>query len=83
MLVARPMSVEPSSSSTAPSCDELGGCDRVGSAVTAACATVAPEGEEDDEAGLEVDDAARSGAAPMEVWGRDAGEVSFRGRRTI
>lgn len=99
MLVARPIRVDPSSSST--------GWERVGSACAPVDATVAgdrlPVGADMGtvDAGSICMSAFRSGVGPLaafgdfagggwegtafrvEVWGREAGEVSLRGRKTI
>lgn len=93
MLVARPIRVDPSSSST--------GWERVGSACAPVDATVAgdrlPVGADMGTVDAEsiCISALKSGAAGdfvggwegtafrVEVWGREAGEVSLRGRKTI
>lgn len=87
MFVARPMSVEPSSSS--PGCSTL--CDSVGSALTDVCVTAAADCPVAEGPDTPVGESERgsSGSSPgpfgrrVELWGREAGDVSFSGRKTI
>lgn len=76
MLVARPISVEPSSSSPSDGCDSS---PRTSPTVALGAADVA-------DSSVLGPSPPRSVPGPVgrvEVWGRDAGDVSFSGRKTI